>query len=809
MGSLYLGLAALSASVLLLEVGLTRLLAIHQWYHFAFLVVSLALLGSGAGGSLCAAFPALGRPLRRSILVGLSLGFSAFCVLLLWVHHLLPLDLYALAWDRSQFLYLALQYLVLGVPFLSSGLAVSLILESLPEQAGRLYAANLVGSALGTVLAPGMIALLGSNRLPLVAAWIGATAGVLFALRGPRWSAALSIAAIGCFTALIAQPPSSLAPRMDPHKSLVQQLLFPGARLVFSAEHAAARVDVVAGGPYHSFPGLPLVPTGPLPEQMALTLDGDQPSPLTVLSSGSAQLDFLDTMLTALPYRLRPGARALLIEPMGGLDLLQALRQGAGEILVLQEDPLVAEVVEERLATEIGGIFRSPRVEVLHRGPRSYLATRGPAFDLIVYCLTGERAVVTAGAYSLVEEGRFTVESFRAALARLAPGGMLVVPRWLQQPPSEELRAITTAVAALEAEGITAPEERIVAVRSWSTLLLLVRREPWSTEELGAIREFCNERRFDLVWLPGMRRDEANRYNRILEGPIYHDAVRGYLFSKDRGTFLRSWPADVRPATDDRPFFYHFFTWRQFPQTLRQYGQTVQPYGGAGFLIFPILMLLALIASGLLIVLPVACTPRRRERPTGRGAVLVYFAALGLGFMAIEIPLLGRFALYLDRPIYATAAVLFALLVSSGLGSLGSGWWALGLTRTLALLAGIAALATLALPALLEATLHLPFLGRLILGSLLLLPLGFLMGMPLPMAVRALGTSRHVLIPWAWAVNGCASVVGAIGAQWLALTFGYRAVLGVGAFCYVVASIVSRKVTVPPPVNARGSRHCT
>lgn len=800
MVGLYLGLFLLSASVLVLEVGLTRVLAVCQWYHFAFLVVSLALLGSGAGGSLHAAFPALTRPLRRLTLVGLSLGFSGLCVLLLWVLHLLPLDLYALAWDRRQYVYLALYYLVLGLPFLCGGLVVCLVLDSAPEHAGRLYGANLAGSALGTALAVPLIGLLGSQRLPLAAASLAAAAAVLFSLGRRLWPSVLALGGLGASLLLLLRPLPALVPRMDPHKSLVQQLFFPGARLVYSKEHAAARVDVVAGGPYHSFPGLPLVPTSRLPQQMALTVDGDQPSPLTLVRPSDTPLDFLDAMLTSLPYRLRPGARVLLVEPMGGLDLLQALEQGASEVVAVQQDPLVAEVVEERLAAEIGEVFLRPQVHVLHRGARSYLASPGARFDLIVYCLTGERTVVTAGAYSLVEEGRYTVESFRAALRRLSPDGVLVVTRWLQQPPSEELRALTTLVAALEREGAAHPEAQIVAVRSWSTMLLLARREPWTPEELQTVRRFCAERRFDLVWLPGMLRDEANRYNKVLEGPIYYDAFRSYLTAADRGAFLRRWPADVRPATDDRPFFYHFFTWRQLPQLLAQYGRTAQPFGGAGFLIVPMLLLLALLVSGLLILLPVALGPG--EQAPGRGPVLLYFAALGVGFMAVEIPLLGRFTLYLDRPLYATATVLFALLVGSGLGSLWSATKQIRLGWLLLALAATIGLAVPGLPALLDATMGLPFVARLGVGTWLLLPLGFCMGIPFPTAVRALGSTRRSLIPWAWAVNGCASVVGAIGAQWIALSAGYGAVLAIGACCYGAASVVSRKVTVPPPVTA-------
>lgn len=792
----YVGFFTLSAAVLLLEVGLTRILAITQWYHFAFLVVSLALLGFGAGGSLHMAVPRLGRLPRRGLLAGLGVVFTTSCVGILLVNHFLPLDLYILAWDGRQFLYLAVQYIVLVLPFLVAGLAVSLLFEAHPGRVGTLYACNLAGSALGTLLAPPLLGLLGAGRLPLAAGLLALAASALFLLgqRSPHRAAArtwtgVSLALVVVLSGLVVRPPEVLSLRLDPHKNLVQQLLFPGSEQVYSRENAFSRVDVVSGGPHHSFPGLTLAPQSRLPAQMTLVIDGGQPSPLTLFDPLRTDTAFLDEMLTALPYRAQAPGRVLLVEPVGGLDLLQALQQGAREVVVLEENPLVTEVVTERFAEQIGHIFQEGSVQLKRTGARSYLVGQGDAFDLIVFSLTGERAVVTAGAYSLVEEDLLTVEGVRDALRRLNGDGMLAVMRWIQQPPSEGLRAFTTLVTALEEEGIADPGANLLAVRSWSSILLLARPAAWSSAEIARVRQFCRERRFDLVWLPGMAPEEANLYNRMLEGPIYHDAFRGFLEADDRAVFFREWPSDVRPARDERPFFFHFSRWGQLPELLRHYGQTVQPFGGAGFVVLPALLVLAGLASVTLIVLPAAVS-RRRVRVTGWGSVLLYFAALGCGYMGVEIPLLGRFTLLLDQPLYATATVLFTLLVGSGLGSL------LGERRPSWLrpaFGGLLALATIyALGwAPVRALLGLPLFGRLVVGAALLLPLGFLMGVPFPAGMRLLGEGRKALIPWAWAVNGCASVLGAVGAQMGALSCGYGYVLLAGVACYGVAWLAS------------------
>ncbi len=518
-------------------------------------------------------------------------------------------------------------------------------------------------------------------------------------------------------------------------------------------------------------------------------MDGDHPSPLTLVDLQRDDLSFLDTLLSALPYRLHPRPAVLLLRPMGGLDLLQALHQGAKRVVVVEENPLVLEVVGQAFAEETGRLLQQPAVEGVRSGPRSYLARRGEPFDLVVLSLTGDRAVVTAGAYSLSEEPLLTVEAFRAALRRLAPGGTLVLMRWLQEPPSEELRALATVVTALEAEGMENPAECVVALRSWSTLLLLARREPFAEADLAQVEAFAQEGRFDLVWTSRLRPEEANRYNRIRAGAIYYDAFAAFF--ADREQVYREWPADVRPARDGRPFFYHFFRWRQVPQVLREYGQTVQPFGGAGFLVLPFLLLLALLASGGLIVLPLALS--RRGRAADRlssGHLLLYFALLGLGFMAVEVPLLGRFTLLLDQPLYATATVLFALLVGSGLGSLLWGNRPERLRPVLPALSGLGLLYALGLP-LLGALLALPLGARIALGGLLLLPLGFLMGVPFPAGLRLLGEKGRAQIPWAWAANGCASVLGAILAQLAALAWGYGPVLLAGALAYGLAGLAT------------------
>ncbi|MEA3340659.1 MAG: hypothetical protein U9R15_11885, partial [Chloroflexota bacterium] len=371
--------------------------------------------------------------------------------------------------------------------------------------------------------------------------------------------------------------------------------------------------------------------------------------------------------------------------------------------------------------------------------------------------------------------------------------------RWLQVPPSEAIRAFALSVEAVERAGGD-PETSIVALRSYQQMLILVRRGPFTGEELEAIRAFAAPRAFDLVYLPGVRPDEVNVYN-VMPEPDYYRACVGLLSSKDRDAWYRAYSFDVEPPTDDRPFFGHFFKWGQAPDVLAMTGHTWQPFGGAGYFVLLALLALALLAAGVLILLPLAA---RGLREMGRGepvgGTLVYFALLGLGYLCVEIPLLQRFILFLGHPAYAMATVLFALLLFSGLGSLLSRRVKLRLVLLLLplLVGGYA----LGLPVLFEATLAAPLAARLLIAVAALAPPGLLMGMPFPKGLALLKRRSPALIAWAWGVNGAVSVVASILAALLALSWGFSAVLAVGAACYLGAWITARAIRVLPQHRA-------
>ncbi len=782
MKATYAGLALLSAAGLLLEISLTRLFALAQFYHFAFMAVSLALLGFGASGSILVLRPAWRGAGWERRLPGLAFAFALADLGSYLLANALPFDSFSIAWDARQPAYLVLYFTMPALPFICVGLAVGLALSALPARASRIYAANLAGSAAGCLLAIGFPLAWGPGAVAFGAA-LGAGAGLIFALgtRRRAWAVLNLLALLGCGVLAVGSFPW-LDVRLSPYKGLRQALLYPGARVVASRWNAFSRVDLVESAGVRRLPGLSYAYTGTLPAQWGLTVDGDDLAPVPLTQAGDAP-PFADYLPAAAAYHLRPGARALIVEPRGGLDVLAARQLGAQEVTAVEGNPLVLALALQAAPT---GIYADPRVTAIAGEPRSFLRRTAQRYDVVQLSLAQPFRPVTSGAYSLAEDFHLTAEACAEYLASLEPGGLLVITRWLQSPPSEDLRTLALVIAGLERVGIRGPEGHILAWRGIQTVTLLARREAFTPAEVEMVRSFLADRRFDLVVAPGLKEEDANRFN-IQREAVHYRAFNELLSAPDRRAYVAAYPFAVAPPTDDKPFFNHFFRWGQTPAILRTLGKTWQPFGGSGYFVLLMLLFVAVLAAAILILLPM-----RFWRGSGDGfsksPAFLYFALLGLAFLLIEIPLIGRALLALGQPAYALAAVLFSLLVFSGLGSLAAPRvsWAGALVS----LVIVALLVTWIQPPFLYAGLGWPLPARFALISLTLAPLGFLMGIPFPKGIAWLEKVAPYLIPWAWAVNGSISVVASVLAALLVVSWGYTYVLCLGAAGYAFAFAV-------------------
>jgi len=791
---IWLSLFLLSAATLTFEINLTRLFSVAQFYHFAFMIVSIALLGFAASGTALTIFPALQKeqPIQRLGQLTVGTGISMLIAFLLtnW----LPFDSFSLAWDQRQVWILTLHYVALAAPFFFSGMALGFLLSTFPQSAGMTYAINLFGSATGCILAliaPSHLSGEGTVILSMVLAFLAGLISIsrIHKLLHPLFLGTAILFLFSLFDLGLRFAGNSsfafLELRISPYKSLSYALQTPGSRVIHRRWNAFSRIDIVRSEGIHSLPGLSYRYLQPLPSFDGLLVDGDDLSPVVQPATDSGFVAYLPN---AVAFHLRAQSRALILEPRGGLDVFTALAQGAAQVTAIQINPLIVDAAP---------IYQDPRVQVYVESDRSYLRRADFNYDLIVLSLGSSFHPVRSGAYTLAEDYRYTVESFQDALTHLSPGGLLVATRWLQDPPSEDLRLFALAVTALEKEG-TDPRQQLIAFRGFNTATILLKNGAFTAEELSTTRAFLSERAFDLSYAPDIRPEETNQYN-ILPESKYYQSYLSLLNANPRDAFYENYEYDVRPPTDDHPFFGHYFKWTQAPQVLAEFGKAWQPFGGAGYFVIVALLILALILATVLILLPVALWKRadRNSASPFRLRNLMYFGLLGCAFLLVEIPLLQRFILYLGQPTFAFTTVLFSLLFFSGLGSQYSD--RIPLRLSLPVLVIIVLATPLLLPRFFSWTLGLPQIIRLGLTALTLAPTGFLMGIPFPAGIRLLKQEQSVgleneaqdsEVAWVWAVNGASSVVTSILSALLALTFGFSRVLTLGALCYAGAVVM-------------------
>jgi len=770
----------LSTATLVLEVSLTRILSIALWYHFAALIIAIALLGFGASGTYLALVP--GRPPQavERRMSSFTLLFAVVVPLGYLASQALPFDPYLLLWEKGQALLLLGHSLALGAPFFAAGAAIGLAFSAYPAEAGRIYFGNLLGSALGCLVAVSLSSLLSGPGLILFAALLGAVASLW--LRGGIL--VKSLLALALTLSLLI--PDLLPLRISEYKALSLLLKLPDARLLKTVWDPISRVDVVESQSLRHAPGLSFAFRGSLPRQLGLTIDGNGLTPITHFDGNRETLTYLDFQSSALAYHLKPRPTVLILGPGGGADLLLGLYHGAERLVGVELNGTVVRLLKEDYAGFAGRIYNLPQVTIEVEEGRSYAKRSLETFDIIQLSLLDSFAAASAGVLSGSETYLYTVEAVQDFLKRLNPDGLFSITRWLRLPPRETLRVFAIAVQALEGMGINDPGKRLAFIRSWATGTILIKKSPFTGGELNEIRRFSEERGFDLVFLPDLREGEANRFNRLQEDSFYEGAKR-LLDRAGRQEFLETYPFDLSPTTDDRPFFFHFLKWKNLPfllETARKQGLPLPEWG-------PVLSIMALLQALFLSVLLILLPLKRLNGKAPNGWLLLYFASLGIGFMFVELSLIQRLILFLGHPTYAISVVLFSLLLFSGLGAYLSGRILPDPERTLPpllpLVAVLILLYAMALPPLLTTFMGLPKPGRLLLAALLLAPLGLLLGVPFPSGIRIVGQTNPPSIPWAWGANGCASVAGALASPILAASTGFTVVLLAAAGMYLAA----------------------
>jgi hypothetical protein len=781
-----------SLSALAFEVLLTRLFSITQWNHLSFMVISLALFGFAASGTFLNLITARDHDRTRRLCADAALKhflalfslttLSAFVVL-----QRLPLDYFRLPLEPVQAFYLLVAYLALALPFFMAGLIVAVAYAALSDQSGRVYFATMLGSACGALAVMPGLPLLDETRLVVLVALLplvllpfrpsdrrptGVDPSARLMSSPPKdWigpAGTIGLLAATAITAFWAWH-SPLAP--SPYKALSQQLRFPGTRIIDTRHDIRGRVDLL-DSPYIRFaPGLSLRYTTPLPSQMALYRDGDDPMVLYSFENRHS-LDFAAHSLPYLGYHLHGKPRRVLILAQGGGSAMAcALASGASQITVVTPHPQMAKVLSHH--------YRNP---VTAAGPRAYLAGTGQRFDVIHL---DDWGLSLPGSAALRQSYSFTIEALQAYWDHLRPGGIVILARKLILPPSDAIRIWATAYEALRGRGVSAPGHHLLMMRNWDLYSLVISAAPLTGN--AAVAAFAREHNFDLLFHEGGEAALVNRFNRY-DQPFHAREITRLAEAYDNGRaggYFDAYPLDVRPQSDQRPFPYRILKWSRIQSLYQAMGNRLYVLVLSGEVVVLVVLIEALVAAALLLALPLGVTRRAGTRL--RAAAAVYFLGVGAGFMLLEIYYIKQLMVLFEDPVVTFTVVVAGILIFSGLGGLYAQRCSVMAHRVcLALLCGAIG-ATALIPGrfwLFLAALSGPWRYG---GALLtLLPTGWLMGIPF-----AVGMRRYVTHPAqsasAWALNGCTSVVAAIAAAQIALTLGTPALLVGAALAYLLA----------------------
>ncbi len=779
-----LAFALVTLSVLAAQVVLTRLFASVMTYYFAFMIVSLALLGLGGGGLVVQLSPGHFRRERlpeQAARYSLAMGISASLgtLAMLTVYRFVPTDATARA-SAAEFWPLGALFWCLLPMFLFGGVVVSLVLGHAGSRFHRLYAVDLVSAATGCLLAvwwlgastPAQAMLTAVAPLPTVAA-------ALFALSARRWRTAAAVLLVALLqiggARFLTASPRFASP---PHVAAL------GRPIVLSRSNAFSSVRVHPV----SFLTWALSPKyrGPVFEQLTLLIDGIGGTRIVAFDGRRESLgtyEYLDADLTGLGQRLvEPAGRQLIIGPGGGVDILQAVKRGRSSITAVEINPLVVEVVNHDLASFSGRPYDLPGVETVIANGRTFMERTSERWDLI--SLTWVDFGGSATALALSENYLYTIEAFVSYLKHLTDGGAVAFLRALgagEPLRVDSVRGVAVATEALAHLGVADPGRHLMIAGASSRVhprpmcYVLVKRTPFAPEEVAQARAFIEDLGFEPIWLPDRTVDPlALRQPFKQFAPLIHAIVS----AADRAALYREAPLDIAPSTDDNPFYF-----------VERAGK--RRVAGVGIVQLRTLLIVLLVLVVPVLLLPLGRRSHRAPRLTlAATAALAYFALIGTGFMMVEIEFFHVFSILLGHPTTTFAVVLASLLVFSGLGSLQA-------KRLAAAPAGVQAAAFLVLVLVLAGFLSTKgwLFDRLIPLSLplrivgtvsLIAPIGFLLGLPMATAMSLIA-SRRDLVLWGWALNGTFSVLASVAAVYAAIHLGIATAFGLGVGCYLLA----------------------
>ncbi len=818
-----------SVVILAFEIEVMRVFSTSSWSNFGSMVISIGLLGFGLSGTLLTLF---GERLRTSPDSWLSSSAFALAPSLAVAHTLaqrVPFNPVLIATDPSQLWWIGLYYVLYGVPFFVGGIFVGTMFAALSGRMHSLYFWNMIGSGLGGLLVLLFMFLFPPSYLIYPIVGVAILPALLCCV---RWSIEKDRFSVRILEALICIVMGAMSllllarfggARVSDFKPESYARTYPDSKLVYHAWSPLGETRVYSSSFFHFAPGLSDVASVTLahmPQNAFLGMYVDGNGPVGIMRKMSdAEKGYIDFLPMSAPYGLLSKPRVLLLRLGGGAGIQTALHHESSAVWVVESNPDLVHMLRDvpYFVRYTGDVLRDPRVHLVRSEVRAFAASTRERFDLVEIGLIDSIGLSQAGGYSVEENYTYTEEAIREYLKCLAPGGILSITVWDRlSPPRNVPKLLSTVAQALRSAGVQDPQKKVFSFNLLlSTATVLVKNGDFTDAEVDHLSKYCARMSFDVDYAPGVpetatsfekildeyqklyarpnetEADAADSTIPLLPKELYRDSMLWQFEGRQDELYTR-YIFDIRPATDDKPYYSGYLKPATLPRFALRLGEIPEEWGY-------ILLLATFVQSlifGLLVILVPVSTRWRELFKARRGTigVILYYGCLGLGYMMAEIYLIQKFVFYLADPVYANSLVITILLIASGFGSVVSVRFAARRwTVVAAACVGIALMTVFCmfgLTPLLNLTLGLPLVIKALLSIIFIAPLGLFLGVPFPTGLSALSESRKGIIPWAWGVNGALSVSGSVLTRILSTSLGFSTVLVIMAALYLLAAAI-------------------
>jgi hypothetical protein len=779
-------IALLSAAIIAFQLALIQILSISQWYHFAYMVISIALLGFGAAGSVLSIFQKHLTNHTHHLLPFLMIATAITMSLVTDVSQmsLFRFDSYLLFAEYDHIGKLLLTYLVFSIPFFLGALVIGLVFIKSVDSIGKIYFANLLGSGAGGLVVLLLIGWFFPNQLPAIIAILPALAALIIIPKNQsRLHIGFVLVAVGVIAWKWLNPPELT---LSEYKDLAKTLLLPDSKIRSEKTSPHGVVQLVSSPALRYAPGMSLTAQKTAQVKMVAFVNGEWFGVVTDWQKADTSM-ILDYTTSALPYRMGRRNKVLVLQSGTGIDVAHALTRKVENIVAVEPNPVILSIFKTQFADQTDSLFHHPSVSVHNLEPRTFLLTDTTRYDLIVLPFVGTFGG-SSGLHALREQFILTKEAFTEMWLKLTPGGVISITSWMDYPIRNPLKILATMVEVLRESGIQNPLAHIAAVRSWGTITFVMTKASLQQNEIKEIRNFCDEMMFDPAILPQLTSEERTRYNQMQDN-LFFDSVDE--ISSNGDVFYHDYDFNVKPATDNKPYFSQYIKWSNLNRLAEIFGNRSIPFFEIGYLLLILTLIQISIASFVLILLPLFKIGWKGKGKTG---IILYFAGIGLGYMFVEMVLIQRFILYFGNPVYAASAVITSLLIFSGLGSYYSTYFTTHKQRRLAIFIFIILILfayAFILTPVLQQTVHVKPIIKLFFVFIITAPLSFCMGIPFPAGLSQISKTNSEVIPWGWGINGCVSVISTALATVVAVEMGFNWVMIFAAVAYCLPAVVS------------------